>query len=125
MHSKDLNDTGLAGSPFLALKSWFFEFFGRASHASAAPEDGINAFDAAVAAYNNVALLRQQILNEERVHGCLLEGPRVPNTIGQYTKLRYQARSLTAASTEILAKRVVNCFEGAAIATGCTLKITE
>lgn len=45
------------------------KFEGMASHAGAAPWDGKNALDAAVAAYVNVSLLRQQMKPSWRVTG--------------------------------------------------------
>lgn len=38
----------------------------------AAPWEGVNALDAAVLAYNNIAVMRQQIQPESRVHGIIL-----------------------------------------------------
>jgi metal-dependent amidase/aminoacylase/carboxypeptidase family protein len=44
------------------------------SQASAAPWEGVNAFDAAHLAYANIAALRQQIKPDHRVHGVIV-GP--------------------------------------------------
>lgn len=50
------------------------------AHAAASPWEGQNALDAAVLAYNNVALLRQQIRPDCRVH-AIIEGRNwVPNS---------------------------------------------
>ncbi|KAL3484947.1 hypothetical protein BJX62DRAFT_243459 [Aspergillus germanicus] len=117
--------TAVGGFPTLAMQRWVVEYHGRASHAAGHPHKGLNAFDAAVAAYNNIALLRQQTLSEERIHGCVLEGPRVPNTIGHYTKSVWIARSLNRGTLMALSKRVLACFEAAGTATGCTVEITE
>lgn len=45
------------------------KYHGKASHASSYPWDGVNALDAAVLAYNNVSVLRQQLKPEWRLHG--------------------------------------------------------
>ena len=50
------------------------------AHAAAAPWEGQNALDAAVLAYNNVALLRQQIRPDCRVHGIIEGRNWVPNS---------------------------------------------
>ncbi|KAJ5669058.1 hypothetical protein N7462_010128 [Penicillium macrosclerotiorum] len=121
----DPSITAIGGLPTLAMQRWVVEYHGRASHAAGHPHKGLNAFDAAVAAYNNIAFLRQQTLSEERIHGCVLEGPKVPNTIGHYTKSVWIARSLNKGTLLALSKRVLACFEAAAIATGCTVTITE
>ena len=44
---------------------------GRASHAAGFPWEGVNALDAAVMAYNNVSVLRQQMKPSWRVHGTV------------------------------------------------------
>lgn len=45
------------------------KYHGKASHASAYPWEGVNALDAAVLAYNNLSVLRQQLKPEWRLHG--------------------------------------------------------
>lgn len=45
------------------------KFHGKASHASAYPWEGVNALDAAVLAYNNLSVLRQQLKPDWRLHG--------------------------------------------------------
>ena len=42
---------------------------GKASHASAFPWEGLNALDAAVMAYNNISVFRQQMKPNWKVHG--------------------------------------------------------
>ena len=54
---------------FLAIAHIEVSFYGKPSHASAEPALGINALDAAVLAYMNIASLRQQILDSDRIHG--------------------------------------------------------
>jgi metal-dependent amidase/aminoacylase/carboxypeptidase family protein len=117
--------TGIGGTNFLAYERWIIEYFGKPTHASASPWNGINAYDAAVAAHNNVGLLRQQFRPVDRVHGCMLEGPKAANVIAEYTKLTYIARSDTKQAVAALEKRVLACFEAAALATGCDFKITR
>lgn len=45
------------------------KYYGKTSHAAAYPWEGLNALDAAVLAYNNLSLLRQQMKPTWRVHG--------------------------------------------------------
>nr|XP_031311888.1 peptidase M20 domain-containing protein 2 isoform X2 [Camelus dromedarius] len=44
------------------------KYYGKASHAAAYPWEGLNALDAAVLAYNNLSVLRQQMKPTWRVH---------------------------------------------------------
>jgi metal-dependent amidase/aminoacylase/carboxypeptidase family protein len=48
------------------VESLKIEYFGRNAHAAGIPWEGINALDAMVLAYNNIGLLRQQILPTDR-----------------------------------------------------------
>ncbi|KAH8587412.1 hypothetical protein B0O99DRAFT_601664 [Bisporella sp. PMI_857] len=100
-------------------------FTGKPAHAAASPQDGINALDAAVLAYNGISMLRQQILPAQRIHGIILEGGERANVIPARALLAYNVRGATLKDTKILQKRVVNCFEGAAIATGCHVEFEE
>jgi acyl-ACP thioesterase len=50
-----------------AIKCFQVEFFGRAAHAAAFPEDGINALDAMIQLFVGVGLLRQQTKDGSRI----------------------------------------------------------
>lgn len=50
----------------LALDSLDVEFFGKASHAGMAPWNGVNAVDALMQGFDNIGLLRQQIIPTDR-----------------------------------------------------------
>ncbi|KAF8511624.1 amidohydrolase [Hysterangium stoloniferum] len=110
--------------PSLAIQSLDVEFFGRTAHASGAPWEGINALDAAVLAYSSVSALRQQVKPECRIHG-IIEGKNwAANVIPDYAKMNYIVRAPTGDEVAVLAKRIMACFVAAALATGCTHKIT-
>lgn len=47
------------------------EYKGASAHAGAMPSAGVNALDAAVSGYTNVALLRQQIPDTHRIYNVL------------------------------------------------------
>lgn len=100
-------------------------FTGKPAHAGGAPYKGINALDAAVLAYNGVSMLRQQIKPDQRIQGIILEGGESPNVITPLSILDYNVRGSTLKETRDLQERVVKCFEGAAIATGCKVEFEE
>ncbi|KAG7269816.1 hypothetical protein CRUP_027159 [Coryphaenoides rupestris] len=54
--------------PCAALTTVVVKYHGKASHAAAFPWEGVNALDAAVLAYNNLSVLRQQLKPDWRVH---------------------------------------------------------
>lgn len=51
------------------IYSLLVKYHVRASHASAYPWEGVNALDAAVMAYSNISVLRQQLKPDWRIHG--------------------------------------------------------
>lgn len=94
-------------------------FTGREAHASISPWAGINALDAVCLSYNAISMLRQQIRPEERVHGVFREAGTRPNITPADCCVEYYVRSVTRKGAEDLGERVLKCFEGAALATGC------
>lgn len=110
-------------TPFLALNFVDVEFFGKASHASAGPWEGVNALDAAVISYNNIGLMRQQMKPDQRIHGIIQNGGQASNIIPAYTKSTYTVRAPKFAQMQELMVRAQSIFEAAAEATGCTSKI--
>ena len=102
-----------------------FEWKGKAAHASADPWEGVNALDAAVQTYNNVAMLRQQVRPDARLHGIITHGGAAPNIIPEFAAATFYVRSLSVDYMWDLQKRVIRCAEGAAKAAGCELKVVE
>ncbi len=109
----------------LAMRALRVEFFGKASHAAAAPHLGINALDAVVLAFTNLNALRQQLRQDARIHGIITDGGRAPNIIPDYAAARFCIRALGLEYLHDLQRRVVACLEAAAQATGATVAIHE
>lgn len=108
-----------------ARKNIHCEFTGKSAHAGGNPWDGINALDALVSSYNNVAVLRQQLLPDQRIHCAFIDTPQVANVIPEYTKAFWQVRSPTLKGLNSLLVKVRNCIEAGALATGCQVHIEE
>lgn len=115
--------TGIAYNTCISGVRIQAHFTGKSAHAAMAPEEGINALDAATLAYTAVAMLRQHIWSEQKLHGVITEGGSRPNVIVSRTTLDFNARARTLAEVSLLQKKLVNCFEGAALATGCEVTI--
>ncbi|KAL5362993.1 hypothetical protein BJX96DRAFT_177677 [Aspergillus floccosus] len=107
---------------FLANDKVRVTFTGKPAHAAAAPWEGVNALDAVVAAYVNIALLRQQILPQEKIHGVITHGGDRPNVIPWSTSVDYYIRSPSIKALKPLTEKVIKCFEAAATATGCKVE---
>jgi amidohydrolase len=99
-------------------------YHGKAAHAAAYPEAGINAADAFVVAQTAIGLLRQQLPPGTRVHGVITRGGEAPNAIPELTEGRWYVRAETLAELALVEPRVHRCFEAGALATGCELEIT-
>ncbi|NWR71870.1 P20D2 protein, partial [Centropus unirufus] len=109
--------------PDVAEHDMTVKYYGKASHAAAYPWEGVNALDAAVLAYNNLSVLRQQMKPTWRVHGVIKNGGVKPNIIPSYTELEYYLRAPSMKDLSVLTERVENCFKSAALATGCKVEI--
>lgn len=109
----------------LALEPVQFEFFGKPSHAASAPEQGVNALDAALVTMNAVNALREHVRSDARIHGIIAEGGRAANIVPDYTKVQYYVRATRKGYLAELAERVRNCGRAGALATGCEVKITR
>jgi len=112
-------------TPSIIAASMFeVRYRGREAHASAFPEQGINAADALTVAQTAIGLLRQHILSTDRIHGITTHGGDAPNVIPAFTTAKYLVRGRTLADLEVLRPRVYKCFEAGAVATGAALEIS-
>ncbi|MCA1840479.1 MAG: M20 family metallopeptidase [Actinomycetota bacterium] len=109
--------------PTLAWTQVEVSFHGKESHASAFPEQGLNALDAMTISYTAVGALRQHISPTERIHGIITHGGDAPNIVPKLTKARYFLRARTADELAPLKQRVIRCFEGGALAAGCEVEM--
>ena len=100
------------------------QYDGKAAHAAAYPDRGINAADAFTIAQVAIGLLRQQLPADARVHGVMTNGGEAPNAIPQRTEGRWYVRARTLDELADLERRVDRCFEAGALATGCELTMT-
>jgi amidohydrolase len=110
-----------ADPPMLGVAHVDVEYRGRAVHASVGPEQGINALDAIVTAYQAIAQLRHHIRRDARIHGIITHGGAAANIIPEYTKGTWYVRAMQPSYLTELKERVRHCFEAGALATGCTV----
>ena len=113
----------VAEPDIIAVQQLVITYTGVESHASGYPWGGINASDAMVVAQTAIALLRQQLLPSDRVHGIVTKGGEAPNIIPRETTASFMVRASTSARLDELVGKVSRCFEAGALATGCTLDI--
>ncbi|MCI0474723.1 MAG: peptidase dimerization domain-containing protein, partial [Anaerolineales bacterium] len=106
----------------LASTRLFLEFSGRASHAAAAPEEGINALEAVILTFNNVNALRLHLRPDARLHGIITSGGTAANIIPDYAAAQFSVRAAKHGYAQQVLRRVIQCAEAGAAATGATLK---
>lgn len=100
------------------------EYYGKEAHASASPQEGINAQDALALAYNAISMLRQQSLSTDQIHGVITSGGSRINVIPSLAQASFQIRSRDDNSLDKWTERIMNCFEAGALATGAKLNVT-
>lgn len=111
--------------PSLAVDPLEFHFYGKPAHAAGSPEEGINALDAVLQLFNGINALRQQLPTDARVHGIITHGGDAPNIIPEYAAARFYIRGDSWKKTSDTAQKIRAIAEGAALATGSTVKIVR
>ena len=107
----------------LACAELTVEYHGREAHAAAQPENGINALEAMIIAYNSINSLRQHMRRSARVHGVITDGGAAPNIVPGHSAASFLVRAEDDEYLEELKTRVVACFEAGAHATGAALEL--
>ena len=110
---------------FLGIRKFEFVYRGRAAHAAAYPQEGVNALDGVIACFVGIGLLRQQLPPGARVHGIVSDGGQAPNIIPERAAARIWVRALEQRVLDDAARRVQACAEGAATASGTRLEASE
>jgi amidohydrolase len=99
-------------------------YFGKAAHAAARPELGINALDALLLAFNGISALRQQLPSDVRVHSIITKGGTLPQVVPDHTTAVLTVRANTAETLAAVIPRIDACLTGAAQMTGARLERT-
>ena len=99
-------------------------YFGKAAHAAARPELGINALDALLQAFNGISALRQQLPSDVRVHWIITKGGTLPQVIPDHVTAVITVRANNAETLQRVIPRIDACLTGAAEMTGARLERT-
>jgi len=106
----------------LALQSLEVEFFGKAAHAAAQPEEGINALEAMLNSFAAINSLRQHIKSTARIHGIITDGGQAANIVPVHSAANFIVRAEDNTYLDELKQKVLNCFIGAATVSGARLE---
>lgn len=112
----------IAASHFLACQNLYVDFYGKAAHAAAWPEQGINALEAMIQSYVNINSIRQHIRDKSRIHGIITDGGEAANIVPAHSAAYFIIRAEQDGYLDELKEKVLNCFIGAATATGARLE---
>ncbi|MDQ7794374.1 MAG: M20 family metallopeptidase [bacterium] len=106
------------GGKSLALIPVRFTFRGRAAHAAASPQDGINALEAVIQTFNGVNALRQHLPEDVRVHGIVTRGGLAPNVVPDLAEAYFYVRAATMAGARVVLRRLTGCARAGALRPG-------
>lgn len=109
----------------LAVTDIAFEFFGKPAHAAADPYNGVNALNAVIETFNGINALRQHMVMDARIHGIITHGGEASNVVPKYARAEYLVRAASQDYVRELTEKVRNIARGAALMTGCELKIED
>ena len=110
----------------LAMVGYRYMYHGKAAHAAAYPEQGINALNAVIHLFTGIDALRQHLRDDVRMHGVITDGGTAPNVVPEFAAANFMLRSRDGRylSDEVVGK-VRQVAEGAAAMTGSRLEIEE
>jgi len=106
----------------LACQALEVEFFGKAAHSASRPEAGINALEAMVQSFTAINSLRQHIGDKARIHGIITDGGEAANIVPAHSAGAFLVRAEDNTHLDELKQKVLNCFTGAATASGARLE---
>ncbi len=115
-----LYNTSLLTPKLQGLAAYMYCFHGKAAHASAAPWEGQNAFNAAQLMFHAVDMLRQHSTPDAQFHGIIRNGGEAPNIVPEEVTAEFYIRALDKHYLKKLIDKVDDCAAGAAIATQTT-----
>jgi amidohydrolase len=112
----------VATTEALACVSLDVDYLGKATHAAARPDEGINALEALILAFNNINSLRQHVKDKSRIHGIITRGGEAPNIVPEHTSATFLVRAADMQYLEELKTKVMDCFVASSVATGAKLE---
>lgn len=109
----------------LALVGTTVEYFGKPAHAAADPYNGVNALNAVIKLFTGLDALRQHVTMDTRIHGIITNGGEAANVVPPYASAFIEVRAASLAGLEDLVAKFDKVAEGAALMTGCEMKLTR
>ncbi len=105
------------------IMQFIIRFTGKAAHAAASPEKGLNALDAVRLLFAGVDAWRQQLPETCRIHGVIKDGGKAPNIIPDFATADFYVRAFDMDFLLSMKKRFENIAKGAALMTDTTVEV--
>jgi len=127
-HALDLGESkaliGPVSNGFIGKK---VKFIGKESHAGSAPEEGINALNAAMLAMNNIHAQRETFKDSDRVrvHPIITKGGDIVNVVPADVRMESYVRARTVEGMLDSNIKVNRALKAGAMAVGAEIEITE
>lgn len=109
----------------LAMDAIQFSFTGKASHAAASPELGINALDGVIQLFNGINALREHLQDDIRMHGVIVEGGEAANIVPEKAVAQFYFRAEKREDLDQVVEKVTNIANGAALMTGTSVDMSN
>ncbi|WP_010098180.1 M20 family metallopeptidase [Ornithinibacillus scapharcae] len=119
------SDQSYVSGDSLAMDAIQFAYTGKASHAAASPEEGINALDSVIQLFNGINALREHLPSDVRIHGVISEGGKAANVVPDYAVGQFYIRAKKRAYLDEVVEKVKNIAKGAACMTSATLDMSN
>ena len=116
-------DIPLDESWSLAMVGYRYAYHGKAAHAAAAPQEGINALNAVIHLFTGIDALRQHLRADVRIHGVITDGGKAANVVPDFAAANFMLRSKDQEYLHEVVEKVNQVAEGAAQMTGARLEI--
>jgi amidohydrolase len=111
------------GEKMMAIQEVEVVFRGKAAHAAARPEEGINALDACISVFNTMNALRQHIKDDARLHGIITDGGARPNIVPERAACLFYLRAQEQDYLDELVQKFLNAVKAAELATGAKAEL--
>ncbi|MDP7224948.1 MAG: amidohydrolase [SAR202 cluster bacterium] len=109
----------------LAMAARRFEYHGKAAHAAARPEAGVNALNAVIHLFTGIDAMRQHLRDDTRIHGVITHGGTAANVVPEYAAADIMMRSRDRVYLAEVLEKVTGIAEGAASMTGARLEMPD
>jgi aminobenzoyl-glutamate utilization protein B len=122
LHWHPANENSAVQGVSMANISGKFRFSGVSAHASGAPEKGRSALDGVEVMDVAANFLREHVPDKTRIHYVVTGGGTAPNVVPAFAEVYYYVRHPDPAVVKDVWARLEKASQGAAMATGTTVK---